>query len=239
MISILLPTRHRPELLLETVDSIIKTADNPDNVEILIRCDNDDSATLNIRDQLELRKNTKLIAGERFRGFQDVWKYLLELGELAKGDLLMSFADDYRMITKGWDRMLEGYLNRMCILKFPTADALRHMVIAFGLHRGIFELLGHISLNAHADTWMEFVGHDSGVFIETDVVIDHLRDKIAPDELYREVREVLHITNPEFHSPAMVTARDRDIKMIRRYISLFGDIYNRENVLKVKEEFAN
>ena len=45
LVSVLLPTRGRPELMLKSVGSLLTTASNPDQIQILLKIDNDDKET--------------------------------------------------------------------------------------------------------------------------------------------------------------------------------------------------
>ena len=45
-ISVLFPTRGRPEMALKSMQSMISTADDPDGIEFLIAIDDDDQVTI-------------------------------------------------------------------------------------------------------------------------------------------------------------------------------------------------
>jgi glycosyltransferase involved in cell wall biosynthesis len=49
-ISVILPTRGRPDSLIKAIESLLKTKSNKTEIEILIAYDSDDTTILNVKD---------------------------------------------------------------------------------------------------------------------------------------------------------------------------------------------
>ena len=74
------------------------------------------------------------------------------------------------------------------------------------LPRRMVELMGHLSLNNHNDSWIECVARDAGIMVRVPIVILHDRADLTgqnDDETYAG----RHIRGDHFRSPAMAQAR--------------------------------
>lgn len=103
MISLLVPTRHRPEKLRRMTASVWNTVKGIpkvslwNSVEILCYVTNDDDSY----DGNDF--DTKIVRGPRLI-MSDLWNALLPH---ARGDILMQCADDVVLRTPAWDRYIE------------------------------------------------------------------------------------------------------------------------------------
>jgi hypothetical protein len=96
MISVLVPTRKRPDGMHRLIDSLRATSFNLP--EILCYIDDDDSS-YGVLDFPEVR----FIVGERMI-FSDMWN---KCAEISNGEILMMAADDMVFRTPDWDVMIE------------------------------------------------------------------------------------------------------------------------------------
>lgn len=98
-ISILCPTRARPENVKRLVDSILSNTSKSDYVEILFYVDNDDS-TFPV--EVEVHQNVKV-----FRG-PNIWISNAHnfLYVQSRGTILFSAGDDMIFQTQGWDSLV-------------------------------------------------------------------------------------------------------------------------------------
>lgn len=99
LISILCPTRERPENIVRLVESILKQKSKSGKVEILIFIDDDDDS---YPDKLEEEYNEclKIIRGPR----QWISNAHNILYNFAKGEILMTAGDDMIFETQDWDK---------------------------------------------------------------------------------------------------------------------------------------
>jgi hypothetical protein len=102
----------------------------------------------------------------------------------ATGDWLMLWSDDGVMETEGWDEKIHQHGGGFRILKpemvnSPTPELNLFPVVS----RKLYDLLGHISLQTHGDSWLQAIGRVNGIEEPVDIKVKHLagRDR-RPDE---------------------------------------------------------
>lgn len=100
MISILCPSRERPRSLQRLLESIQATANNVEDIEVLIYLDNDDESTIE-------RDFTNYSFVRFFRGNR-MWMSLMQnfLYSQSDGDFIMACADDFVFKTVNWDKIV-------------------------------------------------------------------------------------------------------------------------------------
>ena len=95
-ISLLLPTRVRPEFMKRVWSTAYDTAKNKDYLEIIYRLDDDDKDSINAYNELkdEFPNKVKAFIGPRGEGIlSQFWN---EAFSLSKGDILNHCGDDLR-----------------------------------------------------------------------------------------------------------------------------------------------
>lgn len=97
MISLLLPTRNRPESVARFVDYAVGKATCPDQVQVLFYVDDDDETVMP-----ELPEQAEVIRGPRVV-MSDYWN---KLAMLARGEIMGLMGDDIIIRTKGWDEIV-------------------------------------------------------------------------------------------------------------------------------------
>jgi len=106
VISLLLPTRGRPDNLRRFYRSIEETSDNLKDIEVIVRVDKDDPK-LDEYNSIEKELPIKFIYGDR-----DVLsKYWNECWRQAKGPIYGHMGDDIIFRTKGWDSAVKDKFN--------------------------------------------------------------------------------------------------------------------------------
>jgi len=189
LVSVLIPSRGRPEHLYEAIASCHGQAADKSLIEFIVRADDDDEETVLMLNRLKFAGlyNLTIIVGPRGNGYYDMHKWVVEMARRATGDWLMFFNDDARIAvaeTGHWDQTLlfTAYNNPwfgiqdVCCLTAPTVG--RPYTNEFLIfRRKVFELLGYLGDSPHADNWVhrvcDFVGaartvnilvsHDSGI----------------------------------------------------------------------------
>ena len=95
-ISILCPTRERPDQVLRLIESVLENAQRPETLEILFYIDNDDETFPNID---RFGKAARVFRGPRTwisNAHNILYSY-------CKGEIVMTAADDLVFRTPGWD----------------------------------------------------------------------------------------------------------------------------------------
>ena len=109
-------TRNRVGYLAYVISSWLQNANNPENIEILVAIDEDDSQTEEVLEQIN--HCTHMISGndisyiktERY-GHEYIDRYHNQIGKIFTGECLMAICDDMICDTKGWDDILISSLQ--------------------------------------------------------------------------------------------------------------------------------
>lgn len=202
MISVLMPTRGRPELAKQAIASLGK------GVEVLVYLDEDDPKFNEYSFE-----NVRVTTGER-SGYNRLYNYYNILGEKATGDWLMLWNDDAIMETEWWQDKIWRYNHTVPhVLTFHEQDNLFPII-----SKKLFDLLGHFSLSPHVDSWVQYIGEHAGIqTLVPDVNIKHFREE-TQDDTYREGREHVKITSPEYNSAEMTRLRDKDVEIVKQWV---------------------
>lgn len=114
-ISLLAPTRGRPDQAIRLALSVLQTASQPKRVELLFYVDNNDAEQTNYiqifqqhQPQFDRFLRCSLMMGEPI-GISKAWN---ELAARSQGDLLIMAADDQTYNTAGWDDRLLSETQR-------------------------------------------------------------------------------------------------------------------------------
>lgn len=182
MISVLIPSRHRPAGLAAATASLAESASGgPRAVEYLIAADPDDPDTARI---------AHFTAPERW-GYNQLHLYWNELARLASGEWLMLWNDDTLMRTRGWDQIIESH--RPAIL-WPRLNHLPDGLQFPAWPRSWAGTLGYVSPCMHPDTYLQALGNHLGRLDHIPVEVFHDRPDVtgaAEDDTYRQGRKLL------------------------------------------------
>ncbi len=175
-ISVLLPARGRATHLKPCIASIFDLADSPDDVEVLVRLDDDDpqfDAECTVL-RAYPPSRVKCFKGPRL-GYRGMHVYYNDLADRSAGRWLFFWNDDMVMLTPGWDRLTCEAPEFS--VQFPRRDTTKTTDYTLPVvGRPIFEALGHLSLNAYADAWLSDVSGFAGTsIIRDDIVFMHHR----------------------------------------------------------------
>jgi hypothetical protein len=162
MISLLIPTRGRPSILLRSLESIIHSASSTENYEILFGVDKDDTNTTTFLNELSILKekqvNYKVYLFDPL-GYKQLHVYFNFLAEQTNGDLLWVFPDDYEILTKNWD--LELLQNKDDLYIYvPFGNEAWTFSLAPIISKKWFNLTGRITNNAQTDLWVGHIADD-------------------------------------------------------------------------------
>lgn len=215
MISVLVPSRGRPEALAQSVASLGGGA----GFEVLVRVDEDDPR---LEDYRRL-PGIELVVGPH-HGYGALQLYYNELAQRARGEWLVIWNDDCMMDTAGWLDVVRRFDGKMAVLNPDTNhDNWSIDMNVFPIFpRRMVELIGHVSQSPHNDSWIEFLGRDAGIMVRVPIRVLHDRADLTgnnDDETYAR-REILH---DEFHSGAMAELRARDTRLILDWLEQHPD----------------
>jgi hypothetical protein len=188
MISILIPTRKRPHNIKRLWDSVVRTAQKPMEIELVLYIDEDDNTYKNLKVPM------KIIKGERIV-LSDMWN---KCAEVASNNIMMYCGDDIVFRTKHWDRevintfdKLEDKIGYVFGRDGSVHDG-KYGTHGF-VHKNWFNALGYICppvfSGDYSDTWINDVAKlvDRHIFI--DILTEHMHPDFAKTELDDTYRE--------------------------------------------------
>lgn len=198
-ISLLVPTRGRPENVMRLIESIHSTA--LCRPEIIIRYDSDDHTSRKLTELLKEYTSAipdwdysiTVIGGPR----KTMTSYWNDCAKEATGDILMFAADDICFRTKGWDslvrRTFDEHPDKMIFVHGDDG----HWGNQFGthgfLHRKWVDTLGYVLppyfSSDFGDTWVNEVADSIGRRVFLPIFIEHMHPlwgKAKTDKTYEE-----------------------------------------------------
>lgn len=191
MISLLCPTRKRPELAMRMAQSALDTA--KDKIEILFYFDRDDSTHEEMvlhcfyynPQRAEMKSHERIIQGPR-EGVGKAWNVL---AAAATGDILAMVTDDCVFYTQGWDEHMA--LKCQSGIAYPN-DGLRSACTFPFMPRWWYEALGYFTPECfgffYHDTWIGDIADRLGKLTYVpNVHVTHF--KVMGDETGREARQ--------------------------------------------------
>lgn len=207
-LSVLIPSRGRPEFALNAINSFPKLH----NIEFLIAIDEDEKYK-----DTYLKMNgdrRKIIVCPRYR-YINLHEYYNTLAAASKGDWLMLFNDDAVLKSPElYDFILQYDHTKPVVLNiWHPIDNLFPIV-----SRKFYEILGHYSLSAHADSWVQQVSQETNTQIYVPgVTIEHFRERMD-DDTFKEGRDDIRVTAANYNSREMMELREKDMQKIRSYL---------------------
>lgn len=223
MISILLPSRARPDQLERLIKSGRETAGG--EIEFVVRIDNDDPKLEEYKAQEA--SDVKILTGER-----DVLsKYWNECYAAARGPIYMHCGDDIIFRTPDWDLMVDAAFDEVTdkVLFLHGRDGIHDA--AFGTHGFIHkvwaEAVGYFVppyfSSDYNDTWLNDVANAVGrrLFIPFYTEHMHFVNQKGPYDQTHQDRMERHQSDGVdalYVSPEMVAKRQADVDKLRAVI---------------------
>ncbi len=113
VLSLIFPTRIRPEWVGETCETIAKTITMPGQVEVVLGVDNADT-TAHAAGAAAIKALSPHVMVRVLHGaWDDLGKKLIDMYADSVGDVRLFVADDFRFETLGWDRLLMDAAYRL------------------------------------------------------------------------------------------------------------------------------
>lgn len=227
-ISVLLPTRGRIKPLEKSVLSLLSTADNPTEIEILLALDRDDTevikfATGDLKKILEsdYKCGYSVIAFNPI-GYIRLNEYLNALSRVSQGDWLFFFNDDAVMSTDGWDTEIRRHTGNFRVLRAETTNQHPYAIFPI-IPREWTEVTGYISPHQINDAWISHIAYLLDIMVNIPVFIHHERFDLTGlnhDETYknRPMLEGNHNDPRDFNHRNWREIRLKDANKICNYI---------------------
>lgn len=184
VISVLLPTRGRTDVLRKSLDSLVSKAKNPERIEILFGVDEDDLATIDyIKEEIaeDLKKVGIEARASIFKplGYENLHIYVNTLAGAATGDWMFFWNDDCLMVSEGWDEVIDQYNGQFKLLGPKDNHAGHPYAILPIVPKDWFILMGHLSQNPQNDAWLSHIAYMLDIFERIDFEFIHDRADIT------------------------------------------------------------
>lgn len=216
LVSILIPSRGRLELLNAAIKSVIDTAKNLKQIEIIIRLDNDDIKCLEKIRSLPFNKvDIVIVVGNRYGGYANLHFYVNEMCAISKGDFLFLFNDNCKIQTKNWDNIVSEYLDQLVILR-PFDGIGRSNTFPI-VSRRILDIIGYFSLSAHNDSWIQQVANEAKIEIDLEHRIEISHDRLVEnnnDQTFKDRENVTVQTSKHHYSEENQKIRHDDAEKL-------------------------
>lgn len=216
-VSVLLPSRRRPESLRRSVASLLDLAASPDDITILVAFDPDDEQTAEIAYSLGLFP----VSFPKRHGYSKLHLYYNRLAELSRSDWLLLWNDDAFMQTKHWDKVIAGFDPAKLAVLSPSSTGVGHSMCCFPvMSRALYQCLGHMSFSCHVDSWLQDLAMMTGLLHRIPVDILHDRFDFTgghDDETYAESSRGYQ--TQEFYSQPMQDLLHADMSKVRGWLT--------------------
>lgn len=232
IISVLLPTRGRREVMVESIKGLVEKASDPSRLEIMLGVDNDDEGIKdyiqdNLTEYMEEREVTCKAKVFPPLGYSKLHHYVNTLALTATGEWLFFWNDDGIMVTEGWDDVIDSYTGQFKLLA-PKDNHNGHPYAIFPVvPRDWVMLMGHLSQNAQNDAWLSHIAYMLDIFERIDVEFIHDRADITgnnDDETFkaRDYKEGNPEDPEDFGHPAQLQARVSTTHKIAWFLDKIG-----------------
>ncbi len=191
-----MPTRSRPNDVVEVINSLIENVSDKKNIEILLKIDDDDTETYEtvtskFKELIDV--NIKILITTREKGYFNLSKYFYELFEISSGEWLFLFNDDLRLLTKNFDLVIKPYQGKINMLhsKNVINGEGRYFPI---IHTNIIKTLGHFSIDVpYIDGWLRVIGEKLNIIENIDLSLNHMHPPTPIDDVGVEVEKLMII----------------------------------------------
>lgn len=187
-ISLLCPTRERPDWMRRMWESAQAQADDLTNLEIVYFIDNDDTASINVFNQLKSNYVKAIIMPPKSVKLTNMYN---KCWEVATGEIYAPINDDFVFESKSWDTYI-----REAFEQIPDRIALIYGHSLEGVYHKVEKVvMGFIHKN-----WTDTVGRMSPPYFEyhyADVWVRRVAELIGRKVFVPEIR-IIHYHAPTY-----------------------------------------
>lgn len=201
-ISVLIPTRKRPQRVDQAIMDLVDLAQSPGDLEFVLGVDDDDTDTQEyIKDSLMEKLNSRgvtftALEFERL-GYHRLHDYLNAMVKHATGDWLIFYNDDAAMRTQGWDQEIRRYDGQFKCLAFDTHNHHPYSIWPI-VPRAWIEHLGTVSNHHMFDAVISQIAYMLGIMERTSIKADHERFDLVGGEADETAQQrVMFEGNPQ------------------------------------------
>ena len=193
LVSVLLPTRNRTELVARSVQSLLSRCSDASRIEIIVAFDQDDVAS---QQYFESKRWSHVIASAGAHsqqlvcepwGYAGLHRYYTAMARQAQGSWFMIWNDDAIMQSTGWDQAIADEKDFVGMLHMHTANFKPNLTLFPIIPKAWMDLFGEISLHQLNDSWIQDICHEADAVCRLPVTVFHDRYDVTGnngDETY-------------------------------------------------------
>lgn len=235
MISLLIPTRKRPNNIKRLIESIKDTVIDINDIELCFYIDDDDNESLELINEIANTINTKAIQGTYTGEYRTPTFFMPnELVKICTGPIFFYGADDVVFRTKRWDKKVkesfDNYEDKILLVYAPDGFQSGKVPVATHgfLHKNWVDIIGYLFPSvfniAYNDTWITEVSEliKRRIYIE-DMFIEHMHPaagKAKLDDTYLTKKET--DGNETFLYQQLAPKRIEDANKLMEFIKIFN-----------------
>ena len=232
MISVLVPTRGRPDSMQRFCESCLSLADDANKVEVIFYIDDDDRASREYYDKVSSNGSIRAVIGPRIY-LAEAWNVLCRA---AKYDIVMQTGDDALFRTQGWDTRVLAEFEKVPdkILFVFVRDGIQNgkMGTLNFLHKNWVKTVGYYLppyfYSDFTDTWLTDVAKriKRSCYLN-DVFVEHLHPaagKAELDQTHQERLKQINQTNGRKVYNALKFKRKEDARRLKLFIKQYGKL---------------
>ena len=233
-ISLLCPTRNRPDGLETMWMSAIEMADNPESIELVLYIDDDDKNSISKSNDLRERFGDQINATVGKRG-EEIYSNLHNICcSKSRADIFFGCADDLIFRTTGWDSRARHHFEKIAdkiAYIFPDDGHWGEELGTHGFfHRKWYEALGYLSPPVftvdYSDNYVADISRAVGRYIYMpEVLVEHMHwtfGKSAFDKTAQEAHVRRHLTDNAalYRSSETENIKKIDIKKLQDFMNV-------------------
>lgn len=220
MIALLCPTRKRPELLKQMIQSALDMAKNPDEIIFSFRFDKDDDSDYSFIFNHQNQFSYYWRIAERQKGYLDIPSFYNECAELVissnRVKILGIVNDDNVFLTHDWDQIVKDSLSQFPDEIGMVSDSDHTFPFVTRRWYDITKQLVHPE-EVHVDTYLWDIAVRLGRFVCVEPFLHHVRPQ---DQTQIEAMELANSneTAAKFWTEENTQWRIEVVDKIRKYI---------------------
>lgn len=189
LVSVLLPTRKRTQLVHRSVQSLLSLSSCAANVEIIVAYDDDD---LESQSYFQSSSWSKFVGsyGAEFQvikcprwGYQKLNQYYTTMARRARGKWFFIWNDDTMMLSQGWDQEIAANSDFVGMLHMTTENFKPSLTLFPLIPRVWLELFKEISLHQLNDSWIQDICHEANAVKQLNSRLFHDRFDVTGNNL--------------------------------------------------------
>jgi hypothetical protein len=197
LVSVLIPTRNRVELVERSVRSLLSLSQDPTKIEIMIAYDHDDPDSKQYFSSTAWKKLIDSYGASQTAcefeplGYGGLHTYYTGMAQQSHGQWVMIWNDDAVMLTPNWDSHVEINKDFIGMLHMATENFKRDLALFPLIPRVWLDLFGSISLHQLNDSWIQNICNEANAVLSIPVTVFHDRYDVTGnnlDETYKNRR---------------------------------------------------